>query len=218
MWDGMESGRSHTDQLRCGSRRNACALFNCRPSDSHIHVAPKVTGMKAFLLVSWLAFVPAMAQSGGDSTPKTPEVGKPAPVLRLNDHTGKIATVGGKTKNWSVLAFYPKAMTSGCTSEVCSMRDALADLNTIGVDVFGISLDSVEDQAQFVEKQHLTFPLLSDPDASAATKYGVLDPSGQYTKRVTFVIDDQGVLRKVVDKVNVQTHGADLATLIDELR
>jgi peroxiredoxin Q/BCP len=152
------------------------------------------------------------------AAPKLPEVGKPAPALRLNDHTGKIAMLGGKTANWSVLAFYPKAMTSGCTAEVCSMRDALPDLGTIGADVYGISLDSVAEQAQFVEKHKLTFPLLSDPDGSVAAKYGVLAPGAQYTQRVTFVIDDQGVLRKVIEKVNVQTHGADLAALIDELK
>ncbi len=174
--------------------------------------------MKALFLVPLLALLTLTRQGAPASAPKMPEVGKSAPALRLNDNTGKIVMLGGKTKNWSVLAFYPKAMTSGCTSEVCSMRDSQSDLSTIGADVYGISLDSVQDQAQFVEKQHLTFPLLSDPDGSVASKYGVLEPGAEYTKRVTFVIDDQGVLRKVLDKVNVQTHGADLAALIDELK
>jgi peroxiredoxin Q/BCP len=174
--------------------------------------------MKPLLLVPFLAVLTLARQGAPAPAQKLPEAGKPAPALRLNDHQGQIVSLGGKTENWSVLAFYPKAMTSGCTSEVCSMRDALGDLSTIGADVYGISLDSVKDQAQFAEKHQLKFPLLSDPDASAATKYGVLDPTGQYTKRVTFVIDDQGVLRKVLDKVNVQTHGADLAALIDELK
>ena len=60
--------------------------------------------------------------------------------------------------------------------------------------------------------------MLSDPDGSVATKYGVLDPSGKYAQRVTFVLDDQGVLRKVIDDVNVKTHGEDLAVLLEELR
>ncbi len=174
--------------------------------------------MKALLLVPVLALLTLTRQGDPVAAPKLPEVGKPAPALRLNDHTGQIVSLGGKSEHWSVLAFYPKAMTSGCTTEVCSMRDALGDLETIGARVYGISLDSVKDQAQFAEKHGLSFPLLSDPDASAARKYGVLDPTAQYTKRVTFVIDDQGVLRKVLDKVSVQTHGADLAALIDELK
>lgn len=172
--------------------------------------------MKALLLLPFLALLPLTRQDA--AAPKMPEVGKPAPALRLNDHKGNIVTLGGKTKNWSVLAFYPKAMTSGCTAEMCSMRDAFPDLSTVGADAYGISLDSVQEQAQFAEKHKLQFALLSDPDASAATKYGVLAPGGQFTKRVTFVIDDQGVLRKILDKVNVQAHGADLAALIDELR
>lgn len=174
--------------------------------------------MKALLLLPCLALLTLAQQGAPAPAQKLPEVGKAAPALRLNDHAGQIRTLGGTTQNWSVLAFYPKAMTSGCTSEVCSMRDALGDLATIGADVYGISLDSVKDQAQFAEQQHLNFPLLSDPDASAATKYGVLDPTGQFTKRVTFVIDDRGVLRHVLDKVSVQTHGADLAALIDKLK
>ena len=145
---------------------------------------------KTSLLVPLLLALTVTRQGAPAPAQKMPEVGKPAPALRLNDHTGKIVTLGGKTANWSVLAFYPKAMTSGCTSEMCSMRDALADLNTIGADVYGISLDSVQDQAQFVEKQHLTFKLLSDPDGSVATKYGVLAPGAEYTNRVTFLIDE----------------------------
>ena len=76
----------------------------------------------------------------------------------------------------------------------------------------------MKELAQFAEKQKLPFALLSDPDGSVASKYGVLDPTGKYAQRVTFVIDDQGVLRKVLDKVEVKTHGEDLAVLIEELR
>ena len=174
--------------------------------------------MKFLALVTMAGLLTLFAQDAGKQAPKLPVVGQPAPPVRLNDHTGKIAMLGGKTKNWSVLAFYPKAMTPGCTSEVCSMRDRFPDLETIGVDLYGISLDSVQEQAQFVEKQHLNFPLLSDPDGSVAAKYGVLEPGAQYTRRVTFVIDDQGVLRHVIDKVDVSKHGEDLAVLIDELK
>lgn len=174
--------------------------------------------MKSLLLLPLFVLLTANLQGVPTPAQKLPEVGKSAPALRLNDQTGKIVMLGGKTKNWSVLAFYPKAMTPGCTSEVCSMRDSFETLTTVGADIYGISLDSVQDQAKFVEKHGLTFPLLSDPDGSVAVKYGVLDPSGQYTKRVTFVIDDQGVLRKVIDQVDVKTHGEDLAALIEELR
>jgi peroxiredoxin Q/BCP len=85
------------------------------------------------------------------------------------------------------------------------------------VEVFTASLDSVRELADFAEAQTLPFALLSDPDGGVARKYGVLDPSGKYAQRVTFVIDDRGVLRKVVDQVNVRSHGEDLAVLVEEL-
>jgi peroxiredoxin Q/BCP len=176
--------------------------------------------MKALVLVPTLLLLALGAQEAKvqPAQARGPAVGQPAPVLRLNDQTGKIVTVGGKAERWSVLAFYPKALTSGCTAEMCSMRDTLEALHTIGAEVHGISLDSVQDQARFAEKHGLSFPLLSDPDASAAQKYAVLDPSGQYTKRVTFVIDERGILRSILDQVDVKTHGEDLAGLIEELK
>ena len=76
----------------------------------------------------------------------------------------------------------------------------------------------MQELKSFAEKQSLPYRLLSDPDASVATRYGVLDPSGKYAQRVTFVIDEQGVLRKIVDKVEVKTHGEDLAVLVEELK
>jgi peroxiredoxin Q/BCP len=169
-------------------------------------------------LLALVALVSQAASPAQGGAPKMPEVGKPAPAIRLNDHTGKIVTLGGPTKNWSILAFYPKAMTSGCTAEMCSMRDTLQDLVMVGADAYGISLDSVQEQAQFAEKQKLPFPLLSDPDGSAATKYGVLEPGAEYTKRVTFVIDDKGILRKIIDQVDVKKHGEDLAGMIDQMK
>ena len=101
---------------------------------------------------------------------------------------------------------------------MCSLRDAAETLSTIGADIFTASMDSVQELAQFAEKQKAPYAMLSDPDGSVATKYGVLDPSGKYAQRVTFVLDDKGVLRKIVDKVDVKSHGEDLAALIEELR
>jgi len=98
------------------------------------------------------------------------------------------------------------------------LRDATEALDTIGVKVYTASLDSVRELADFAEKQTLPFALLSDPDGSVARKYGVLDPGAKYAQRVTFVIDDQGVLRKVVEQVNVKSHGEDLAVMVEELR
>ena len=87
----------------------------------------------------------------------------------------------------------------------------------VGIRVFGVSLDSVTDLAKFHEQQELNFPLLSDPDGSAASKYGVLPEGGRFAARVTFVIDPEGKLRAIDDKVNVDSHGEDLIMLVEEL-
>ena len=76
----------------------------------------------------------------------------------------------------------------------------------------------MQELAQFAEKQKAPYEMLSDPEGSVATRYGVLDPSGKYAQRVTFVLDDKGVLRKIIDQVNVKTHGEDLAMLVEELK
>lgn len=167
------------------------------------------------LLVAACLLGGAMAQ---DKT-KTPEVGAKAPGFRLNDQEGNARTLDElRGKGWLVLAFYPKAMTGGCTKEVCSLRDSLKDLESVGVAVAGISLDDVVSQKAFHEQQKLNFPLLSDPDGSVAAKYGALLADKPYTTRITFVIDDKGVLRYVDSKVSVDSHGKDLAGVVRGLR
>lgn len=101
---------------------------------------------------------------------------------------------------------------------MCSLRDAANIMDELGVDVYGLSLDDVHDLAAFAEAQELPFRLLSDPDGSAATKYGVLPVNGSYAQRVTFVIDEKGVLRHVDEKVDVTKHGNQLADLIVDLQ
>lgn len=84
--------------------------------------------------------------------------------------------------------------------------------------VVAVSLDDVKSQKAFHEQQKLNFPLLSDPDGSVAAKYGAMMADKPYSARVTFVIDDKGVLRHRDEKVNVASHGADLAGVVRGLR
>lgn len=88
----------------------------------------------------------------------------------------------------------------------------------MGVKVFASSLDGVGDLALFAGDQELNFRLLSDPDGSVAAKYGVLADGARFASRVTFVIDDQGILRAVDDGVKVETHGTDLVELVESLK
>jgi peroxiredoxin Q/BCP len=166
------------------------------------------------LLAAALLLGGAMAQQ-----PKGPEVGAKAPAFRVNDHEGNARTLDDlRGKGWLALAFFPKAKTGGCTREVCSLRDSLKDLESSGIAVAAISLDDVNLQRSFHEEQKLNFPLLSDPDGSVAAKYGVLMADKPYASRVTFVIDDKGVLRHVDSKVSVDSHGKDLAAIVKGLR
>ncbi|MFG0318667.1 MAG: peroxiredoxin [Planctomycetota bacterium JB042] len=169
----------------------------------------------ASLLATALAVVAAHDEEA--ERPGLPEIGAPAPSFRLNDHEGNAVSIGGTSGRWTVLAWYPKARTSGCTREVCSLRDAAADFEGLDVEVHGLSLDDVANQATFHEEQELNFPLLSDPDGSASAKYGVLPEGARWTRRVTVVIDPEGIVRHVAEKVDVTNHGADLVALVERL-
>lgn len=101
---------------------------------------------------------------------------------------------------------------------MCSLRDAAADFSDLGVNVYGISIDDVASQAAFSKKQKLNFQLLSDPDGSAARKYGALMKKRAFAKRVTFVLDGEGTLLHISHKVDVRQHGANLVALVKGLR
>ena len=100
---------------------------------------------------------------------------------------------------------------------MCSLRDAAGELGELGVKIHALSLDDVKSLADFAEAQSLGFPLLSDPDGSAATKYGVASARG-FARRVSFVIDPAGILRHFDEAVQVRTHGEDLAKVVRRLR
>lgn len=101
---------------------------------------------------------------------------------------------------------------------MCSLRDAANPFEKLGVTVYGVSLDDVATQKAFHEAQELNFTLLSDPDGSAAKKLGALPEGARFARRVTIVIDDKGVIRKIDDSVDVTTHGADLAAWIRDAK
>ncbi|HMQ23452.1 MAG TPA: redoxin domain-containing protein, partial [Planctomycetota bacterium] len=98
------------------------------------------------------------------------------------------------------------------------MRDSVADFEQLGVTVHGLAFDDVVTQAKFHSREKLNFSLLSDPDGSAAAKYGAAMDSRPFAKRVTYLIDEKGVLRAIIDKVNVGQHGPDLVARIRELQ
>jgi peroxiredoxin Q/BCP len=139
--------------------------------------------------------------------------GKPAPQFNLPSSTGESVDLASlKGNKWTVLYFYPRADTPGCTTEACAFRDALADYDKAKIAVLGISPDPVEDVTKFAKKFHLNFPLLADADHAIAEKYGVWQEKSIYGKkywgvaRVTFVIDKNGSIAHVFEKVKPAGH------------
>ncbi len=140
------------------------------------------------------------------------EAGDKAPDFSLkndNDETVKLSSYKGKKV---VLYFYPKDDTPGCTAEACSFRDGFEEIKKKGAAIFGVSTDSVESHKKFKEKYHLNFPLLSDTDKKVVNAYGVWKQKALYGKkymgieRTTFVIDENGKIKKVFPKVKVDGH------------
>ena len=136
-------------------------------------------------------------------------IGHKAPDFILKDQNGAAFRLSEILKTHAVvLYFYPKDETYGCTKEACFFRDAFEDFVDAGAIVVGVSADSVASHEKFAENHRLPFTLLSDPDKAVHKKYGVEKGFlGILSARVTFVIDQQGVIRKTFDSLgNFEGH------------
>lgn len=137
------------------------------------------------------------------------QVGQRAPEFAGLTGEGKRLALGDfRGKQPVVLYFYPKDNTRVCTKEACGFRDHAAELAAAGAAVIGVSMDSPDAHQRFSAGQRLNFPLLSDRDATICKAYGVARLGGWLPpKRVTFVIDRDGVVRKVITgELNADTH------------
>ena len=152
-----------------------------------------------------------------------PKIGNKAPTFSLLDQNGKKVSLkdfAGK-KN-VVVYFYPKAMTPGCTVQACGIRDYKKEFSKVKTEVLAISPDAPERLAKFEEKQDLNFTLLSDPDHATADKYGAWGPKKFMGKeydgilRTTFIVNKEGRLVHVMDKVKTKSHHDDVLDYIKE--
>jgi thioredoxin-dependent peroxiredoxin len=122
-----------------------------------------------------------------------------------------------------VLYFYPRDDTPGCTAEACSFRDADHEMQKRGVVVLGVSADNIASHQKFAEKYGLSFPLLADTDTKVSQMYGVWKEKNMYGKkymgvnRETFLIDKDGVVRKVWPKVKAEGHAQEVLDTIESL-
>lgn len=155
---------------------------------------------------------PAQAQQREGLVP----VGEPAPPFMLQDQTGRVRQLSEYRGHPIVLYFYPRDATPGCTAEACAFRDAWDRLQSTGAIVLGVSTDDVESHRRFHEEHQLPFELLADLDGRVAQQYGVPMRMGM-TARVTFLIDEEGVVRHVWEDVDPGVHADEVIAQIDEL-
>ncbi len=146
----------------------------------------------------------------------TPKIGEQAPDFNLPNAKGELMSLASFKGSWVVLYFYPKDDTPGCTKEACTFRDGLHKLEKLGAKVVGVSVDDGKSHAEFAKKYSLPFPLLSDKDGAVAKQYGALSDFlvMKMAKRYTFLIDDNGVLRKSYLSVDTSRHSQQI---IDDL-
>ncbi len=141
-----------------------------------------------------------------------PRVGQKAPDFSLPDQQFITHTLKEYSGKWLVLYFYPKDDTPGCTQEACAFRDDWQQLTSLGAAVVGVSLDDSDSHADFAKKYHLPFPLLAGNKSDIAERYGVLLNLGLFkvARRYTFLIDPQGNINKVYDKVETSRHSREI--------
>jgi peroxiredoxin Q/BCP len=140
------------------------------------------------------------------------KAGMKAPAFAVNDQNGnrvKLKDLAGKKV---VLYFYPKDMTSGCTAESCNLRDNYKVLQKKGYEVLGVSKDDEKSHQKFITKEKLPFRLLADIDKKMHEAYGTWVEKSMYgrkymgTARKTFIIDEQGIIEEIIEKVDTKNH------------
>jgi peroxiredoxin Q/BCP len=153
-----------------------------------------------------------------------PEVGDQAPDVVLPDEAGTIHRLADQRGRWTILYFYPKDDTPGCTVEACEFRDTNATIREHGAEVWGVSPQGAASKRAFREKFGLPFTLLADEQHGVAEAYGSWVQKENYgrtswgTARTTFLIDPDGRVARVWPKVKAEGHAAQVLAALDEAR
>ena len=154
------------------------------------------------LIIVTLAFVTSPSIHAQDKL----KVGDKAPNFTLQDVHGKKYTLNLLYKNSPVVVyFYPKAGTPGCTTEACGIRDDWSKFKKNNILVLGVSVDGPKAIEEFINNNHLNFPLLSDANKKVSKEYGVLMDNGM-DRRVTFIVDKSGKIKDIIDVKDIPGH------------
>jgi len=142
----------------------------------------------------------------------TLKIGDKAPNFASKDQDGNVISLNDYKGKKLVLFFYPKASTPGCTVEACNLRDNYERFQSLGYDILGVSADSAKRQSNFKNKYNFPYPLLADEDKAVINAFGVWGPKKFMGReydgihRMTFVIDENGVIEDVITKVKTKEH------------
>lgn len=148
--------------------------------------------------------------------------GQKAPLFEGTDQNGKKVSLAELKGKKVVLYFYPKDDTPGCTAEACNLRDNYSELIGKGFSVIGVSPDNEKSHAKFAEKYNLPFPLLADPEKKILESYGAWGEKNMYGKKVfgvmrsTFLIDEKGIIEKVISKVDTKEHAGQIFKIYEK--
>ncbi len=171
--------------------------------------------MKRILSVA----IPALALILGASAADVPAEGSKAPDFTLQSQEGKTVSLKDFKGQWVVLYFYPKDMTQGCTIEAHNFQRDLAQYTAKKAAIVGVSADNIDSHQQFCTKESLTFKLLADPDKKAIAAYGsAMAQNPNFAARNTFIIDPEGVIRKVYTGVKPAQHSEEVLAALAELQ
>lgn len=150
------------------------------------------------------------------------EVGTKAPDFTLPDQNGTMHSLADYRGKKVILYFYPKDNTSGCTKQACGFSERYPHFREKGVEVLGVSKDSVESHKRFEEKYGLAFPLLADPERKVLGAYDVWKEKTNYGKvsmgvvRTTYLIDENGVIIRAQDKVKAAENPEEMMKAVEE--
>ena len=147
-----------------------------------------------------------------------PASGAKAPDFTLQSQEGKTVSLKDFRGQWVVLYFYPKDMTQGCTIEAHNFQRDLDQYTAKKAAIVGVSADNIDSHQQFCTKESLTFRLLADPGKEVISSYGSLAANGTVAARNTFLIDPQGIIRKVYTKVSPNPHSQEVLADLAELQ
>ena len=142
------------------------------------------------------------------------QIGNAAPTISMVDSDGNNFSIPNGKK--TVLYFYPKDNTPGCTAQACNLNENLEALQAKGFQVVGVSIDSNASHTKFKAKFNLQFPLLSDPEHEIAEAFGVWVEKSMYGKqymgvaRTTFIIDEKGIITDIIEKVDTKNHSSQI--------